>query len=144
MSIERSHPQKEDRYKERLSMMLARMNKWTKKQRDTPRVLQVEYRKHMKQPLSEMSYTHRDFFGFVTLLSVGSPKASSNKEYYNYVKRIHLTCQCPLAPNCLRNSTLAEISKMTLEEESPCDPKGTQEADVVVGWKLLTLEEMYS
>jgi hypothetical protein len=30
-----------------------------------PRVLQVGYRKHKQQPLSEMSHTHRDFFGFV-------------------------------------------------------------------------------
>jgi hypothetical protein len=37
----------------------------TKKQRDTPRALQVEYRKHIQQPLSEISHAHRDFFGFV-------------------------------------------------------------------------------
>jgi hypothetical protein len=67
--------------------MLARLDKWTKKQRDTPRVLQVGYRKHMQQPLSEMCYTHRDFFGFVTPLSIGSPQASTDKEYYNYVER---------------------------------------------------------
>jgi hypothetical protein len=105
---------------------------WTKKQRDTPRVLQVGYRKHMQQPLSEMCYTHRDFFGFVTLLSIGSPQAYTNKEYYNCIERGHLTCQCSLAPNCLRNPTLAEISKMTLEEESPCNPKDTQEANVLL------------
>jgi hypothetical protein len=32
---------------------------------------------------------------------------------------------------------------MTLEEESPCNPKDTQDADVVFGWKLATLEKMY-
>jgi hypothetical protein len=42
------------------------LDKRTKKQRDTPRALQVEYSKHKQQPLSEMSHTHMDFFGFVT------------------------------------------------------------------------------
>jgi hypothetical protein len=125
-------------------MILARLDKWTKKQCNTLRVLQVGYRKHMQQPLSVMSYTHRDFFGFVTPLSIGSPQASTEKEYYNCVERGHLTCQCPLAPNYLRNPTLTEISKMTLDEESPCNPKDTQKANVVVGWKLMTLGEMYS
>jgi hypothetical protein len=41
------------------------LDEWTKKQNDTPRALQVGYRKHMKQPLSEMSHTHRDFFGSI-------------------------------------------------------------------------------
>jgi hypothetical protein len=36
----------------------------TKKQRDTPRALQVGYRKHSEQPLSGKSHTRRDFFGF--------------------------------------------------------------------------------
>jgi hypothetical protein len=42
---------------------------WTKKQHDNPRGLQVGYMKHMQQPLSEMSHTHGDFFGFVALPS---------------------------------------------------------------------------
>jgi hypothetical protein len=41
----------------------------TKKQCDTPRALQVGYKEHEEQPLSEMSYTHRDSLGFVPLPS---------------------------------------------------------------------------
>jgi hypothetical protein len=37
----------------------------TKKQRDTPGALPVGYKEHEEQPLSEMSHTHRNFFGFV-------------------------------------------------------------------------------
>jgi hypothetical protein len=44
----------------------------------------------MQQPLSEMSYNHRDFFGFVTPLSIGSTQASTNKKCYNYVEKGHL------------------------------------------------------
>jgi hypothetical protein len=40
------------------------LGEWTKKQHDTPRALQVGYRKHSEQPLSGKSQTHRDFFGF--------------------------------------------------------------------------------
>jgi hypothetical protein len=48
------------------------LDEWTmKKQHDTPRALQVGYRKHMQQPMSEMSYTHRDSFGFVPPPSFG-------------------------------------------------------------------------
>jgi hypothetical protein len=36
-----------------------------KKQCDNPRALQVGYKEHKEQPLSEMSHTHRDYFGFV-------------------------------------------------------------------------------
>jgi hypothetical protein len=65
-----------------------------------------------------MSHTHRDFFGFVALLSFGSTQASTDKKCYNYIEEDHLTCQCPLALNRLGNPTLAESSKMTLEDES--------------------------
>jgi hypothetical protein len=41
------------------------LGKQTKKQRDTPRVLQAGYKEHKEQPLSKMSHTHRDLFGFV-------------------------------------------------------------------------------
>jgi hypothetical protein len=47
------------------------LDKWTKKKHNTPRALQVRYRKHKQQLLSEMSYTHRDFFGFIALPSYG-------------------------------------------------------------------------
>jgi hypothetical protein len=72
----------------------------------------------MQHPLSEMSHTHRDFFGFVAPPSVRRTQASTDKKCYKCVKKGHLTCQCPLALNCLRNPTLAEISKMTLEDGS--------------------------
>jgi hypothetical protein len=85
---------------------------------DTPRALQVGYRKHIQQPLSEMSHTHRDFFGFVAPPSLRRTQASTDKKCYNCVQKGHLTCQCTLALNCLRNPTLDEISKTTLEDES--------------------------
>jgi hypothetical protein len=64
-----------------------------------------------------MSHTHRDFFGFVLSPSLRRTKAFTNKMCYNYVQKCQLTYQCPLALNCLRNPTLAKISKMTLEDE---------------------------
>jgi hypothetical protein len=94
------------------------LGKRTKKKCDTPRALQVGYRKHMQQPLSDMSYTHRDFFGFIAPPSFGSPQASTDKEYYNYVERGHLTRQCSVVLNHHRSPTLAEKSRMTIEEES--------------------------
>jgi hypothetical protein len=63
-----------------------------------------------------MSYIHRNFFDFVPPPSFGIPQASADKEHSNCVERGHLTYQCPLALNCLRNPTLAEISKTTLED----------------------------
>jgi hypothetical protein len=89
-----------------------------RKKRDTPRALQVGYREHMQQPLSEMSHTHRDFFSFVALPSLRRTQASTDKKCYNCVQKGHLTYQCPLALNCLRNPTLVEISKPMLEDES--------------------------
>jgi hypothetical protein len=89
-----------------------------KKQHNTPRALQVGYRKHKEQPLSEMSHTHRDFFGFVPPPSFESTQASTNKKFYNYVGRGHPTRQSPFALNYLVNPTLAEPSKTTLEDES--------------------------
>jgi hypothetical protein len=83
-----------------------------------PRVLQVGHRKHMEQPLIEISYTHMVFFGFVAPPSYRRTQASTDKKCYNYVERVHLTHQCPLASNCPRNPTIAETSKTTLEEES--------------------------
>jgi hypothetical protein len=41
------------------------LGEWIKKQCDNPRALQVGYKEHKEQPLSEMSHTHRDYFGFV-------------------------------------------------------------------------------
>jgi hypothetical protein len=70
-----------------------------------------------QQPLSEMSHTHRDFFGFVSPPSFGSTQASTDKKCYNCVERGHLTRLCPIALNRLGNSTLAELSKMTLEDK---------------------------
>jgi hypothetical protein len=93
------------------------LGKRTKKECDTPRALQVGYKKHMQQPLSEMSHTHMDFFCFVAPPSVRRTQASTDKKCYNYIQKGHLTSQYPLALNCLRNPTLAEISKTTLEDE---------------------------
>jgi hypothetical protein len=92
--------------------------KQTKKYRDTPRALQVGYRKHMQQPVSETSHTHRDFFGFAAPPSFGKTPAIIDKKCYNYLQRGHLTHQYPLTLNCLGNPTLAKTSKMTLEDES--------------------------
>jgi hypothetical protein len=89
-----------------------------RKKRDTPRALQVGYRKHMQQPLSEMSHTHTDFFGFVAPPSLRRTQASTNKKCYNCVQKGHLTRQYPLTLNYLANPTLAETSKMMLEDES--------------------------
>jgi hypothetical protein len=94
------------------------LGKRTKKKGDTPRALQVGYRKHMQQPLSEMSHTQRDFFGFVAPPSFGCPQASTDKEYYNYVERGHLTRQCSLVLNHHKSPTVVERSRTTIEEES--------------------------
>jgi hypothetical protein len=94
------------------------LGKRTKNKCDTPRALQVGYRKYMQQPLSEMSHTHRDFFGFVALPSLRRTQASTDKKCYNCVQKNHLTYQRPLALDCLSNPTLAEISKTMLEDES--------------------------
>jgi hypothetical protein len=73
----------------------------------------------MQQPLSEMIYTHRNFFGFVPPPSLRKKiQASANKKCYNYVEKGPLTHQCPLAMNCHGNPTLAESSRTTLEDES--------------------------
>jgi hypothetical protein len=108
-------PPAEGRCQEKPRVMLAKLwvNKLRKKH-DTPRALQVGYRKHMQEPLSEMSHTHRDFFGFVAPPSVRRAQASTDKKCYNCVQKGHLTCQYPLALNCLRNPTLAKINKTTL------------------------------
>jgi hypothetical protein len=50
------------------------MGEWTKKQCNTHGAMQVGYKEHVEQPLSEMSYTHRDSFGFVPLPSFGRTK----------------------------------------------------------------------
>jgi hypothetical protein len=82
-----------------------------------PRTLQVGYRKHMQQPLSEMSHTHRDFFGSIAPPSLTRTPASTDKNCYNYVERGHFTYQCPLALSCLGNPTLTESNRRTLEDE---------------------------
>jgi hypothetical protein len=76
------------------------------------------HREHMKQPMSETSHTHRDFFGFVAPPSFGRTPAFIHKKCYNYLQRGHLTCQYPVTLNCLGNPTLAETNKTTLEDES--------------------------
>jgi hypothetical protein len=50
------------------------LGEWTKKKCDTHGALQVGYKEHVEQPLSEMSYTHWDSFGFVPLPSFGRTK----------------------------------------------------------------------
>jgi hypothetical protein len=82
----------------------------TKKQCETPRVLHVGYRKHMQQLFSEMSHTHRGFFGFVTPPSLRRTPAFTDKKFYNYLERGHLTCQYLLTLNYHRHSTLTMSS----------------------------------
>jgi hypothetical protein len=41
------------------------LGEWTKKQCDTSKALQVGYKEHEEQPLSEMRHTNMDYFGFV-------------------------------------------------------------------------------
>jgi hypothetical protein len=50
-----------------------------------------------------------DFFGFVAPHSFGSTQASTAKKCYNHEERGHLTYQCPLPLNYLRNPALSEI-----------------------------------
>jgi hypothetical protein len=83
-----------------------------------PRVLQFGYSKHMQQPLSEMGYNHRDFFGFVAPPSFERTPAFIDKKCYNYLQSGHLTHQHPLTLSCHGNPTLVESSMTTLEEES--------------------------
>jgi hypothetical protein len=90
----------------------------TKKQRDTPRALQVGYTKHEEQPLSVMSHTYRDFFGFVALPSYERTQTATDKKCYNLVERGHLIPQCPLALNHLGNLALTELSRTALVDES--------------------------
>jgi hypothetical protein len=49
------------------------------------------YMEHKEQHLSEMSHTHRDFFGFVPPPLLGRTQASTDKKCYNYVEDVHLT-----------------------------------------------------
>jgi hypothetical protein len=56
------------------------LGEWTEKQHDTPRALQVGYRKRKQQPSSEMSHTPRYFFGFVAAPSFGKTQASTDKK----------------------------------------------------------------
>jgi hypothetical protein len=89
----------------------------TKKKHDTPRAMQIGYRKHMQQPFSETSHTHRGFFGFVAPPSYERTQASTDKKCYNYIESDCLTHQCPQALKHLGNTSLAESSKTMLEEE---------------------------
>jgi hypothetical protein len=92
------------------------LGKQTKKQYDTPRALQVGYWKHMQQPLSAMSYNHREFLHFNALPSFGRTQASTDKKLCNYVERGHLTRQCSLVLNRHRSPTLAKRSRTMIEE----------------------------
>jgi hypothetical protein len=67
--------------------------------------------------MSEMSHTHRDFFGFVAPPSLRRTPAFTDKKCYNYLERGHLTRQYPLTLNCIRNSTPTESRKTMIEEE---------------------------
>jgi hypothetical protein len=71
----------------------------------------------MQQPLSETSYTHRDFFGFVPPPSLIKIPSLYRHECYNYEERGQLTRQCPIALNHLENPALAESSRTTLEDK---------------------------
>jgi hypothetical protein len=119
------------------------LDEWTKKQRGTPRALQVGYRKHKQQPFSEMSHTHRDFFGFIPPPSLKRTQASTNKKCYNCVERSSPRLY-PLALDCLRSPTIVKSSRTTLEDESTMKPRRYSKTNVVFGWKLVTLREMYS
>jgi hypothetical protein len=121
------------------------LGEWTKKQCDAPRFLQFGYRKHMQQPLSEMSYTHRDFFDFVAPPSLGRTQASTDKKCYNYIERGHLTHQCPLELKHLGKHYLSRVkqdyARRRIDHITPKIPK---RRDVVFyRWKLATLEEVY-
>jgi hypothetical protein len=109
-----------------------------------PRVLQFGYRKHMQQPLSETSYTHRDLFGFVASSSLGRIQASIDKKCYNYIERDHLTHQCPLALKHLGKHYLSRVkqdyARRRIDHITPKIPK---RHDVIFLWKLATLEEVY-
>jgi hypothetical protein len=59
------------------------LDKYTKKQHDTPGTLQDGNSEHKQQPLSGMSHTHRDFFGFVPPPSSRRILASTDKKCYN-------------------------------------------------------------
>jgi hypothetical protein len=64
-------------------MTLARLYEQTKKQHEMPRVPQDGNSEHKQQPLSEMSHTHRDFFGLVPPFSYERTEASTDKMCYN-------------------------------------------------------------
>jgi hypothetical protein len=55
----------------------------TKKKHDTPRAQQVGYNEHKEQPLSETSYTHRNFFGVVAPPSFACTQVPTDKKCYN-------------------------------------------------------------
>jgi hypothetical protein len=98
----------------------------------------------MQQPLSGMSHTHKIFFDFVLPPSYESTQSSTDKKCSHYVETGHLTHYCPLAPNCLRNPTIAEESNTTLEDELTMQPLNILRGpDIVFRWKLATLEETY-
>jgi hypothetical protein len=77
-------------------MTLARLYEWTKKQHEMPRVPQVGNSEHKPQPLSEMSHTHRDFFGCVPPPSYERIEASTDKKCYNEttVQTLHYPKSC--------------------------------------------------
>jgi hypothetical protein len=66
------------------------LDKWTKKQHDIPRTLQVGYKEHKEQPLSEISHINKDFFGFVPPPSFRRTQASTDMKCYNYVEKGYL------------------------------------------------------
>jgi hypothetical protein len=142
MSIERCHLQKQDPCQERWRMILARL--WVNGLRSNATPLEL-------CKLDIVSTSNNLWVRRATLIVISlvlrhhthweEPQASTDKEFYNYIER---ACQCPLALNCLRNPTLAESSNTTLEDEPTMWPlKVLRRPDVILGWKLATLEEMY-
>jgi hypothetical protein len=91
---------------------------WTEMQCDTPRALQVRYRKTS----DNLWVRQAILLGISLVLShhphLEGPKPLLTWRWCNYIERGHLTHQCSLVLNHLGNSTLAESSRMTLEDES--------------------------
>jgi hypothetical protein len=56
------------------------LGEWTKKKHDTPGAQQAGYDEHKEQPLSETSYTHKNFFGAVGPPSFGCTQVPTNKK----------------------------------------------------------------
>jgi hypothetical protein len=97
-----------------------------------------------------MSYTHRDFFGFVPPPSLGRTHASTDKKCYDYIERGHHASQClnphlhPIITlNYHGNSTPTRVKQDYVRGlVNHVTPRVLRRHDIYFGWKLVTLEEM--